>query len=301
MVQIQAPAGATPEQIANAMSLAGVADVRPATDADARVLIENRLMSIFDQETDATSNLKGVERENSLKRIQEKYGITPDDVKMVIGAAGRVEMELSDAAVDVILEKTNNPKAIQHNVMVPHFGGWMSNEPNMSDEERAKKQAEWLANLLMTPQGGLLSTTVRWTEGVGGKGMSSDSDVATGGADYVFLKPLQNATANEYGSNGNTFMYFDPRKLYKRLDFYANYYDNFGKRKRNHDILTAAKTGAYELMFKHRVSFDALQTFFVSSDAMALSIINLLRSRGITDIGGRPLEDVIRAGKTVSV
>jgi hypothetical protein len=258
-------------------------------------------MSIFDQQTDATKNYKGDERENSLKRIQEKYGITPDDVKMVIGAGGRVEMELSDAGVDVILEKTNNPATIQHNVMVPHFGGWMSTEPDMTDEERAKRQAEWLANLLTTPQGGLLSTTVRWSEGVGGKGMSSDSDVATGGADYVFLKPLQNATANEYGSNGSTFMYFDPRKLYRRLDFYANYYDNFGTRKSNHDILTAAKTGAYELMFKHRVSFDALQTFFVSSDAMALSIINLLRSRGITDIGGRPLEDVIRAGKTVSI
>jgi hypothetical protein len=287
LVQIQAPAGATQEQIADAIHRAGVVDTRPATPADARILIENRLMSIFDSKVDATKNLSGAEREASLKRIADKYGITPDDVVMATGAAGRIETRLSPEGAQKIVQATGNPTAIQHNVTVPFFGS------NISDEEKAQKLAEWIANLLATPQGGLLSTTVRWTEGVGGSGMSSQKDVTTGGADYVFTKPVKHIWDKVgYG----VVVYFDPAKLYERLDFYANYSDNFGKRHSSQDILKAANVGAYELMFKNRVSFDAATKILVPSQDIRTRIITILRQRGITEIGGMPLEQAIIAG-----
>lgn len=291
MVEIQAPANATPEQIAKAINMAGVYDTRPATQADARVLVENRLMSIFDAKTDATKNPKGEERAESLARIEAKYGITPDNVVLTTGASGRIETRLDEAGAQKIVDATGKPAAILHNVTVPY---------KFSDtkEEKEEKEAQYIADLLATPQGGLLSTSTRWTEGIGGTGMSSHQDVNTGGADYVFTKPVQNADAKVYGT-GSVVMYFDPVKVYQRIDFYANYSDKYGKRIANQNILGAAKTGAYEVMFKHRLSYDDLDSVVVRDQAMRTRIISLLRQRGIDEIGGRPLEAVIVIGSKV--
>jgi hypothetical protein len=283
-VTIQAPASATPEQIANALAAAGVVDVRPATKDDGRILIENRLMSIFDAQTNANINLKGDKREQSLSRIKEKWGITPDDVIVTTGASGRIETRLSPEGAKKIWEATGKPAAIQHNLSMHGVSG---------GEEGA---AEWLANLFSTPQGGLLSTTTRWTEGIGTQGMSSQSDVGTGGADYVFTKPVMNASAKTYGVTGMApHLYFDPLKLYERLDFYANQNDAYGKRSPNKDVISAAKVGAYEVMFKHRISWEDLDVAVLSPTMRAI-LLGKLKDRGITQIGGRPIEDVFVLG-----
>jgi hypothetical protein len=291
LVQIQAPADATNEQITEALKVAGVSDVRPATQADARILVENRLMSIFDGKVDATKNPKGADREASLQRIKDKYGITADDVVVSTGASGRIETRLSEEGAKKIVEATGSPTAIQHNISVPGFYG-------KSDEFESR--TDWITNLLATPQEGLLSTTTRWTEGIGTSGMSSAADVGTGGADYVFTKPVKVADGKTYGVSGMV-MYFDPVKLYQRLDFYANSYDSFGKRVSNQDVINAAKVGAYELMFKHRVSFDDLDSIIVNNQATRTAVIQKLRQKGITEIGGRPLEAMILIGSNVSV
>ncbi len=289
MVQIQAPADATNEQLAEAMKLAGVSDVRPATQADARILVENRLMSIFDGKVDATKNPKGADREASLQRVKDKYGITPDDVTITTGASGRIETRLSPEGAKKIVDATGGPSAIQHTISVPGFYG---------NDEAGDKRTEWITNLLATPQGGLLSTTTRWTEGIGTSGMSSAADVGTGGADYVFTKPVKVADAKTYGTSG-VVMYFDPVKVYQRLDFYANSYDAFGKRMANQDVINAAKVGAYELMWKHRLSFDDLDSIVVNNQATRTAVIQKLRQMGITEIGGRPLEAVIIIGSNL--
>jgi hypothetical protein len=293
MVQIQAPADVTNEQIADALKKAGVSDVRPATPADSRILVENRLMSIFDGKVDATKNPKGTEREESLQRIKDKYGITPDDVVITTGASGRIETRLSPEGAQKIVDATGSPTAIQHNITVPGFFG------SATPEENFEQRTDWIAKLIGTPQGGLLSTTTRWTEGIGASGMSSSADVGTGGADYVFTKPVKVADAKTYGTSG-VLMYFDPVKLYQRLDFYANLGDNFGKRQPNQNVIGAAKVGAYELMFKHRLSFDDLDSIVVSNQATRTAVIQKLRQMGIDQIGGRPLEAVIIIGSNVN-
>jgi hypothetical protein len=294
LVQIQAPADVTNEQIADALKKAGVSDVRPATPADSRILVENRLMSIFDGKVDATKNPKGADREASLQRIKDKYGITPDDVVISTGASGRIETRLSPEGAQKIVTATGSPTAIKHNITIPGFYGSSS-----TPEEQFELRTDWLSKLIGTPQGGLLSTTTRWTEGIGASGMSSSADVGTGGADYVFTKPVKITDAKEFGTNG-VVMYFDPVKLYQRLDFYANSGDNFGKRQVNQDVINAAKVGAYELMFKHRISFDDLDSIVVTNQATRTAVIQKLRQMGITEIGGRPLEAVIIIGSQVN-
>jgi len=288
-VNIQAPATATPDQIAEALSLAGVTANRPATQADIQVLIENRLMSIFDAKTDANTNPKGNLREQSLARIKDKWGITPEDVQVVPGASGRVELRLSPEGAQKIWEATGKPAAIQHNLSM-----YTGETPGATYQD---KEVNWLVALFSTPQGGLLSTTTRWSEGIGTNGMSSQSDVPTGGADYVFTKPVANASAKEYGVSGSApALYFDPLKLYERLDFYANQHDAYGKRTPNKDVISAAKVGAYEVMFKHRIAWEDLDVVVMRSDIRD-AVITKLTAMGITTLGGRPLDQVIVVGK----
>jgi hypothetical protein len=285
LVTIQAPANATPETIANALGQAGVADVRPATAEDARILVENRLMSIFDAQTDANTNLKEKAREDSLARIADKWGITPDDVVITTGASGRIETRLSPEGAAKIWEATGKPAAIFHNVSMP----WL--------EGNDDKKADWLVQLFTAPQGGLLSTTTRWTEGIGGAGMSSMSDVGTGGAEYVFTKPVANASAKVYGVTGpSPHILFDPLKVYQRLDFYANQQDAYGKRTKNKDVISAARVGAYEVMFKHRMDWADLDVV-VMSPTMRSMVLGKLKAKGITQIGGRSIEEVFVIGE----
>jgi ribosomal protein L35AE/L33A len=294
-VQIQAPANATDDQIANALALAGVSQVRPATPADAKVLIENRLMSIFDAKTDANTNPKGEARTESLQKVKDKWGLTVDDVVVTTGPSGRIEYRLSEEGALKIWEATGKPEAMSHGLRNP---GVL--EYSMTDEQKIKAMTDWLVGFVDNPQGGLLSTTTRWTEGIGVNGQSSAADIGTGGADYVFTRPVKSADRKRYGTTDWVpTLYFDPKKVYQRLDFYANYTDAFGKRSKNKDVISAAQVGAYEVMFKQRLSWDDLDVMVVSKD-IHLGVIAALKAKGINYIGGRPVEEVIITGTGAS-
>jgi hypothetical protein len=291
-VQIQAPVDATEDQIANALKLAGVSEVRPATPADSKILVENRLMSIFDAKTDANTNPKGEKRAESLAKVKDKWGLTVDDVIVTTGASGRIEYRLSPEGAKKIWEATGKPAVINHSLRNPGVLSY-----TMTEEEKDKAMTDWLINLVDNPQGGLLSTTTRWTEGVGVHGQSSAKDIETGGADYVFTRPSSNDSKKKYGTSDYVpTLYFDPLKLYERLDFYANYNDKFGARQKNKDVISAAKVGAYEVMFKQRLAWEDLDVMVVSSRIHA-GVLEGLKARGITTIGGRPIEDVIIVGE----
>ena len=294
-VQIQAPADATDDQIANALALAGVSQVRPATPADAKVLIENRLMSIFDAKTDANTNPKGEARAESLEKVKDKWGLTVDDVIVTTGPSGRLEYRLSEEGALKIWEATGKPEAMSHGLRNPGVLQY-----SMSDEQKVKAMTDWIVGFIDNPQEGLLSTTTRWTEGIGVHGQSSAADIGTGGADYVFTRPVKSADRKRYGTTDWVpTLYFDPKKVYQRLDFYANYTDAFGKRSKNKDVISAAQVGAYEVMFKQRLSWDDLDVMVVSKE-VHVGVIEGLKARGINYIGGRPIEEVIITGTGAS-
>jgi hypothetical protein len=296
LVQINAPADATPEQLAGAIALAGVKDTRPAVEADTRILAENRLMSIFDAKTNPNVNLKGNLRAESLERIKERYGLTADDVIISTGLGGRIETRLSPEGAQKIIDATGNPEALAHSLTPPKGA---PDTYTTSEEEKVEWWSDWVAKLIANPLGGLGSTTVRWSEGIGINGMSSHRDVQTGGADYVFTTPVKRASYkyDSYSPYKPVF-YFDPLKMYQRLDFYANQEDVYGQRTGNKDVISAAGTGAYEVMFKNRVGFDALDSIILNQ-AMRTAVIAKLRQMGITEIGGRPIEQVIVVGGSV--
>jgi hypothetical protein len=303
-VSIYAPAGTDPKLIEEALVRAGVKDSRPATDEDAKILMENRLMSIFDKQTDPKKNLKGEQREESLQRIFDKYGVSVNDLTFTTGTNGRIEARISREGAEMIAKATGGTTHFKHS---GHIASFASQYDTQLDKDTKNSEfADKIVNLLTGPHGALLSTTTRWSEGIGAGGQSSHEDVGVGSADYVFMTPridkyedyLQ--PGSEYKGAGVMF-YFNAVQMYERLDFYANKVDKFGKRVNGHDILDEATASAsmfatsYEVMFKHRVGFEDLDAVIVNQ-AVRTMVLQKLRQLGITEIGGKPIEQVIRVG-----
>ena len=116
---------------------------------------------------------------------------------------------------------------------------------------------------------------------------------------YVFTRPLMTADRKVYGISNSTSaaIYFDPKKVYRRLDFYSNTSDKFGKRVSNTDIIKASKPGySHELMFKHRLAWSDLDSIVLTPATRAL-VLQRLHDAGIDEIGGRPIEEVIIIGE----
>ena len=290
-VMIVAPKDkATPESLAAALQTAGVQDVRPSTQDDAKILIENRLMSIFDEKVDPKSNVSGKEREESLQRIKDKWGIGPENITITTGAGGRIEMRLDAESAKKIVDKTK-VKVLRHNLT----GGsaMQGNTYGETPEEKRERIAAYFVSRVASPQGGLLSTTTRWSEGVPTGGMSSQTDINTGGADYVFTTP--GSAPNQKNDSLVPLIYFDAERAFQRLDFWANMSDQFGKRTGKSPI-DQAVPGGYEVMFKGRLSFDDAAVLMVQDEDMRTRIITKLRQKGINELGGRPLEAVIMTG-----
>jgi hypothetical protein len=278
LVEIDVPIDATPEQIQEVLKAAGVSNPRPSTEEDARVLVENRLMSIFGGKTDPTENPSGKERKDLLKKIEDVWGITPDKVIVSVGASGRIETRLSPEDAQKIVDATGT-RYLAHDLT--------------GTTTLVSTYYDLIANILSSPQAALLSTTVRWTEGIGGEGQSSEQDVGTGGADYVFTTPFSETSGPvEFPTSGYNFV-FNAAKMFERLDFYSNQTDEFGRRYKSADVIQGAQAGGYEVMFKHRIGFDALEYIVVTSESRREELLEVLQDRGITRVGDKSIEELV--------
>jgi hypothetical protein len=299
-VTIDLPYGASDDEIKSAMEVGGITDARPATTTDFTVLAENRLMSIFGSKTDASKNLKQpAVREKTLADIESAYGITPADVYVTVGPGGQIETRIPDAVAQKIAEKTG-AKYLIHNFDMGYLASTTAENKGITSmlnlDQREQLLAEGIVDFLVGPRGGgLMATRTRWFNGIPTGGLSSDSDMGTGGADYVFFTPKNDVGYKHkdgvYGDTEAELM-FDAAKLYTRLDWYANYMDEFGRRSSENDVIESARVGAYEVMFKKRVGLESLQSMAVSRDVRDNVLVELER-RGIKDIHGRPVGEVI--------
>ena len=301
-VTIDLPYGASDDDIKSAMEVGGITDVRPATSTDFTVLAENRLMSIFGSHTDASKNLKLPSvREKTLSDIESKYGITASDVFVTVGPGGQIETRIPDAVAQKIAEKTG-AKYLIHNfnmtglVQTAAANKGITDINALSSGQKEQLLVEGIVDFLTGARGGgLMSTRTRWFNGMPLTGMSSDSDMKTGGADYVFFTPNNSIgykhSSGTYG-NSEAELMFDAAKLYTRLDWYANYKDEYGKRSASKDVIEQARVGAYEVMFKKRVGLDSLESMAINRQ-LRDSVLAELDKQGIKEIHGKPVAEAI--------
>ncbi|WP_328372967.1 hypothetical protein OG800_49410 (plasmid) [Streptomyces sp. NBC_00445] len=160
-----------------------------------------------------------------------------------------------------------------------------------------------LASLLGT--GVLASTEKRAVMGIGsGVGMSEEDDKMTGGANSVFLRVQSSPDTIE----GGVLIWDDPTVLMRRSDYYAYSGDHYGAINPNHykyskNAMTRdpMKIANYqgdgnEVMFRNGIDLigaEAPSRIVCWSAGERQKILASFAARGITELGGKPVEDVL--------
>jgi hypothetical protein len=254
---------------------------------------ERQLLSYFYTRKHDKGEFKGeagkAERDKALQDIKDRYGITPDDLIYEITNDGRPQAVLPDDVVDQILAETG-------------ITGFY-----------ATTSATNIATVLQT---GLLATSQRVFRGLFGKpsgNWSPTADMATGGADYVFLRPAYNG---EISSGGyNAVITVDGRAVVRRLDGFAYPNDLYGAKNPAHskfkswlgsagvsgwNLIEVWKKkhngGSAETMVRRTVPVEDIIAYTFSNSSSAQEAISKLQAAGISTINGVSVAEWIRSG-----
>ena len=303
-VVIDLPLDATDAEITEALGLGGVRSPRPATQKDVEIAVENRLLSLFGSMTDATQNTESQgKRQRMLDKITADWGVSPSDIAVSVSSTGHIEYRMpKDVAIEV--EKATGVGYMNHNIFtaayVKAYEKQHQNEPGYIDYESMtpRQKADVIAEGLMKliEAGGLMSTVSRYQEGRQFTGMSSNEDMGTGGADYVFFTPSDEISSTAL--TGTPFreqdavITFKARDLLERIDIYANRDDKYGERRSSQDIISSIGVYTHEFMTKHGASLDDAQYLSVSR-LVRESLLKKLSQQNISKIGGRDVKEVI--------
>ena len=149
---------------------------------------------------------------------------------------------------------------------------------------------------------GLMCTTERYSRGVMKDGMSSTIDMDTGGADSVFTRI---ANEDQRGKMYNEVVVFKP-EIFDRTDWYSYSCDTYGSTddysftgRLSPDAIFAKLTdpndhylAGNEQMFRTGIGAGFIESIEVDSSSRD-GIIAELRSMGLEEINGRPIEEVV--------
>lgn len=155
-------------------------------------------------------------------------------------------------------------------------------------------------------KGGLLSTVARTENGVIIDGISSSTDLGTGGASSTFTRLVGDSSTDAarswYSSYTHTAI-LSP-KILDRLDWYGYGYDNYG---RTNDSAFANRDGAdehvrnvtengrtgNEMMFRNAVAREDILFFAVTDSSQRNSFLATLRAANVQSIRGQPIEEMV--------
>lgn len=274
----------TAEQIEAVMrQQLGIRSVSYPSDGALQAYRENAFVRLF-QKGNAT--LTPTQRTKLIADVKRQYGVEPEDLRLVAGALERPTLEWTPQAAQRMVQKTGIR--------------WFGHSLSSSD-------ADTIVRILQGDQEGLLSTTIRYTEGVGGEGMSSSTDVTTGGADYVFTRQHSEALPS---TSRHGMVVIKPDVL-RRIDWFAYDSDSFGAQNAayssySHSIKTrdnlqnlisgAKHGGSQETMFRSRISWDDVEYVAVGRYYRD-EVIRKLKAAGINRIGGKTVEQFVRLAK----
>lgn len=244
--------------------MGGISQVRPALESDVRGVIENKMIWLLGSSTDGKKNYAGELREKTLAYIKDEYGFTADDVEIVVDplARGRVNYYMPESAVEKLMDKTGFSPYIVHN--------WKGGDQTNT--------VDWFYNVVTS--GGVYATATRWMNGINKSGMSSSADIDANGGNYVFASP-----SSKGSSTSTSFaLYFDSRKVLRRLDYYKNNSDKYGQlQSDSEDIVQSLSNNYGELMFKKNLSWADISSMSMPA-AIREKLIERLMTEGLTDL-----------------
>ncbi len=230
LVQVELVEGVTFTQVQAALSSLGIKNAAPASPEALRVIKENKIITLLAAKVDGRKNLAGETRAEVLKRIEEEWGLTADDITVEPMVNGGAVQYLAPRSFGERMSEVTSTKHLTH-----HFSANFS-----APFSNSKEQAEGVAQLIT--QSRLTPTVDRWTTGINVSGMSSEEDVRTPAGGYIFFNAypeLEEKWLNERTDEGfsgvsyNLSMAFDAAEVFRRLDWYFNPGDYWGRLRAN--------------------------------------------------------------------
>jgi hypothetical protein len=156
------------------------------------------------------------------------------------------------------------------------------------------------AKVLLQVRGGTVGCVQRLKHGFSLAGATSaESDIESGGGDYVFAKPGSKNAMGWENSWGSIEMVYDPSEL-DRLDAFMYTYDGYGRTKgdgfHNRPTLEASAGNAAEIVFRQGLNMNKLLKIRCQSEEAVSQIIKLMKDAGISKINGMTPEELVVNG-----
>lgn len=155
-------------------------------------------------------------------------------------------------------------------------------------------------------KGGILSTVARVDNGIVFEGMSSSTDLETGGATSAFARAVgsENTESAKMWYTVHNYTAILSPDLLDRTDWYAYDQDNFGattgpewdaRKGAGSFIQKTIKDGTAgnEVMFRNAVARDDILFFAAATDEMREEMLRVLRDAGVQSIRGQPVEEMV--------
>lgn len=306
-VRVIIPGKATPEQVHSIMKRLQIAATRAPSEADILALKEARIVSLFDPTNRGT--MIAAKRSKAAAQIAKKWGFTLDELTTTIDTDGSMRVLLPDHVAKKVLDLTDT-KGFVHSL-----GNYM----NVNTPEEAADRVVGL----FQKDSKLLSQVQRKARGNAGFGISEEQDMVTGGADYVFARPIKgnmitNPDIKDVFDDADLFFNRYPNNvvydtdLIKRTDWFAYSGDSYGVKnpkyldeywhgatsKNATDYIgELTQAGARsEIMFQDSIGSEYIRFITVKKDVRPI-VLERLKAQGITEWNGRKIEDVIVAAK----
>ena len=270
---------------------------RHSTQADVDLLKANRILSILKPADKEIAAKDLVEKKKYIDEVLGKYwGFKWDDVTTELDSEGRLRFLLPRSVAEKIMDRTG-VAAINHSLKYGVVGA--------TDRSTIKNIIELFTKLENRI---LLPTTSRWTRGINYSGQSSEKDILTGGADYLFARPIDKV---RWGSNTALYkLFFDPVELFRRTDWFAYAADSYGVRNPAAktffkgatkfdapnwfgELMAGRSIAGAEIMFQGGIDMSKVVAFPIQ-ERIQKDLFEEFIKLGITEINGIPLDDFFR-------
>lgn len=159
-------------------------------------------------------------------------------------------------------------------------------------------------------ESGLQGTVERWSNGIYRQGASSFDDMKSGGADSAFARLVTKGNegsryASHYKGDGPYNIVYSKRVL-ERTDWYGHHGDSYGEA-RPHSSIWRRRPSAQgfvtgqrdrytydnEIMFRRFIPTEYMERVDARSEAERQMLLDELRRRGITEVNGKPIEELV--------
>lgn len=195
------------------------------------------------------------------KEVQLGRPMTFDDIMLHSDANGRTRVIFSPDVARAIAKRQGNT----------HYRHSVSGGDDV------------IVEMLSSAAGvGLLPTEERWSRGITTNGLSSSTDATRGSGSHIYATGKKGSLGSGHG------IYFSAAAYNSSTEIYANAGDGYGKWGVNTPWWKTG--GAHEYMLKGGLAPEQIGYVVVHNPT---SVIAKLKARGITHIGGRPLEKII--------